>query len=219
MIQFFLCNAISVFVGEQLMRKFLRPMIVLSHEGDESSTNTASVVEIKNGNNTVQVANLESALHMLPAGSEVDVVAKGTVGNAIVHKISRAIREGEIFVSLDLSGVTELSKVFDCPFRDNFNLIGLNFPCNLASISYMALAGCKNLKHVSIPAAVQQIGEQAFSGCEKLVRLEFADPHGWQIKKDGGELESVTNLTNAEDNPYRFTLPSSPYRKCALQKS
>ena len=201
------------------MRKFARPVIVLSHEGDESSAISASVVEIKNGNNTVQVSNLESALHMLPAGSEVDVVAKGTVGNALVHNISRAIRESEIFVYLDLSGVTELSKVFDSPFRDNFNLIGLNFPCNLASISYMALAGCKNLKHVSIPAAVQQIGEQAFSGCEKLVRLEFADPEGWHIEKDGGELESITNLTNAEDNPYRFTLPSSPYRKCSLQKN
>lgn len=199
------------------MRKFARPMIVLSHEGDDSSS--ASVVEIKNGNNTVTVSNLESALHMLPAGSEVDVVAKGTVGNTIVHKISRAIREGEIFVSLDLSGATELSKVFDSPFRDNFNLIGLRFPSNLSSISYMALAGCKNLKHVSIPATVQEIGEKAFSGCEKLVHLEFADPDGWQIEKDGGEVEAITNLTNAEDNPYRFTLPSSPYRKCSLQKN
>lgn len=218
MIQFFLCNAILVFVGEQLMRKFSRLVIMLSHEGNENSGFSAPVVEMTNGDNSVQVSDFERALHMLPPGSEVSVVANGTVGNITVHNIARVIRESGIFVSLDLSSVQELSRVFDSPFKDNPNLISMNFPNNLLSINPQAFAGCKNLEHVSIPATVQKIGTQAFAGCEKLAVLEFSDPSGWHIEKEGGVLEEISNLTNAEDNPYRFTLPSSPYRNCVLCK-
>jgi hypothetical protein len=135
-----------------------------------------------------------------------------------IHNISKVIRESGVFVALDLSGTTELSKVFDSPFKDNPNIISINFPGNLSSINSQAFAGCKNLEHVSIPATVQKIGSQAFSGCEKLVVLEFTDPHNWNIEKENGALEGISNLTNAEDNPYRFTLPSSPYRNCVLKK-
>lgn len=201
------------------MRKFSRLVIVLSHEDEGNSGFSAPVVEMTNGDNSVQVADFKSALHMLPSGSEVSVVANGTVGNLAIHNISKIIRESGVFVALDLSGTTELSKVFDSPFKDNPNIISINFPGNLSSINSQAFAGCKNLEHVSIPATVQKIGSQAFSGCEKLVVLEFTDPHNWNIEKEDGALEGISNLTNAEDNPYRFTLPSSPYRNCVLKKA
>lgn len=200
------------------MRKFSRLMIVISHEGDETPAFSASVVEVTNGDNTVQVSDFETALHMLPQGSEVSVVANGTVGNISMHNISRIIRESGVLVSLDLSAVKELNKVYDSPFKDNQNLISINFPDNIVSINHQAFAGCKNLEHVSIPASVKKIGARAFDGCEKLVVLEFSDPCGWFVKKENDEYIPVSNVGNAEDNPYRFTLPSSPYRNVELQK-
>ncbi|QSI03157.1 leucine-rich repeat domain-containing protein [Treponema ruminis] len=204
--------------GEEPMRKFSRLMIVISHEGDEASSFSASVVEVTNGDNTVQVADFETALHMLPHKSEVNVIANGTVGNMAIHNIARIIRDSGVLVSLDLSSVRELNKVYDSPFKDNQNLISINFPQNITSINNQAFAGCKNLEHISIPASVQKIGAKAFDGCEKLVVLEFTDPSGWYFKKENGDIVPVSNVNNAEDNPYRFTLPSSPYRNFELQK-
>lgn len=200
------------------MRKFSRVVIAISNGSDESGGNASPIVEMTNGNNTVPVADFKSALRMLPPGSEVSVVAKGTSGNMIAHHIAGVIRDGGVMVSLDMSSVKETSRVFDSPFKDNPNLISISFPSNLSSINSQAFAGCKNLEHVSIPSTVNKIGAQAFAGCEKLVVLEFSDPNGWHIAKDDGVYEPVTNLSNAEDNPYRFTLPSSPYRNCVLQK-
>lgn len=200
------------------MRKFSRLSVVLSHEGNDESDFSAPVVEMTNGSNTVQVSDLESALSMLPPGSEVSVVATGTVGNRTVHNIARIIREGCVLVSLDLSSATELSRVFDSPFRENRNLVGIVFPSNLISISAHALENCENLESVVIPASVHAIGENAFSGCEKLSSLKFGDPKGWFAVCDGNECHSSANLENPEDNPYRFILQSSPYRNCMLEK-
>lgn len=200
------------------MRKFSKLEIVVSHEGNEESAFSSPVVEMTNGNNSVQVSDFESALALLPPGSDVSVVAKGTVGNKSVHTLARIIREGSARVSLDLSAVTELSRVFDSPFRGNPNLVGMVFPCNLASINPEAFADCENLEHVSIPATVQKIGIRAFSGCGKLAHLEFGDPSGWECLKESGEVEPIAYLEKTDDNPFRFTLPSSPFRNCVLQK-
>ena len=200
------------------MRKFSQLAIVVSHEGNDESAFSAPVVEMTNGSASVQVSDFESALNMLLPGSEVIVIARGTVGNKTVHNLARIIREGCVLVSLDLSEVTELSRVFDSPFRGNPNLVSMIFPKNLASINPQAFADCKNLESVSIPATVQKIGAQAFSGCEKLSKMEFADTGGWLAVHDESKSEAVSNLKNPDDNPYRFTLPSSPYRNCVLQK-
>ena len=200
------------------MRKFSRVVIALSQSGDDGSESCTQTVEMTNGDNTVSVSDLKTALHMLPSGSEVSVVANGSSGNKIAHHLSNTIRESGIFVSLDLSSARETSRVFDSPFKDNLNLISISFPENLTSINSQAFAGCKNLEHVSIPSGVRKIGAKAFDGCEKLVVLEFSDPNGWFLVKEDGASEPINNLMNAEDNPYRFTLPSSPYRNFTLQK-
>ncbi len=200
------------------MRKFTKLSIIVSHEGNEENGYAAPTVEMMSGNNSVQVSDFESALAMLPPGSEVCVVAKGTVGNKSVHNLSRIIREGCILVSLDLSAVHEFSRVIDSPFRANKNLSAIVFPGNLVAINSLAFEDCTNLESVVIPATVKKIGALAFSGCEKLTNMEFSDANGWFAARESGEKEPVNNLHKSDDNPFRFTLPSSPYRTCELVK-
>ena len=201
------------------MRKFSRLAIVISQEGNEDSVFSAPIVEMTNGSNSVQVSDFESALNMLPPGSEVYVIANGTVGNKIVHRLARAIREACVFVSLDLSSVKELSHVSNSPFKGNLNLVSISFPNNLDSISAQGFADCKNLESVTLPATVQKIGVQAFSGCEKLNSMEFEDTDGWVAVRENGNEEIISGLEKTEDNPYRFTLQSSPFRNCMLRKT
>jgi hypothetical protein len=191
---------------------------MVSHERNDNSNISVTKVELSTGNKSIEVSKFESALSMLPPGSEVEVIAVGTVGNETVHNLAKIIREGSVFVNLNLSSVDELSKVLNCPFQNNLNLIGIIFPRNLVSISAKAFLNCKNLEKVSIPASVNMIGKQAFSGCEKMNFLEFADCQNWTYTKESGENVKITNLENSEDNPYRFTLTSSPYRNYLLRK-
>ncbi|MBQ4378467.1 MAG: leucine-rich repeat protein [Treponema sp.] len=200
------------------MRKFHKVSISVSHEGDENSEFSVLKVEVSSGKNSVEISDFETALSMLPPGSEVSVTARGTVGNKTVHKLSEIIRESPVRVHLDLSEVQELSRVYDTPFKGNHNLIGIVFPGNLISINEQAFAECKNLEKVSIPATVQKIGKQAFSGCEKMNFLEFKNTEDWFLIKDDNDSVRIANLEKAEDNPYRFTLPSSPYRNFEIRK-
>ena len=197
------------------MRKFSKLEIILTHEENADSTFSIPVVEMKNGKKSVPVNDFEKSLRMLPPQTEVTVIATGTVGNTAVHNISRIIRESSARVFLDLSEVKELSRVSEAPFRGNENLVSMIFPGNLASINSCAFENCKNLERVVIPKTVRKIGEQAFSGCEKLSYLEFEDSSGWNAPNT--KLENI-NLSNPEDNPYRFSLFSSPYRLCTLEK-
>ena len=199
------------------MQKISKLSIVVSHEGDENSVFSAPVVEMMSGQNSVPMPDFESALGTLPAGSLVSVVAKGTVGNRSVHNIARIIRESCTLVALDLSAVSEFSHVFDSPFRGNPNLSAIIFPGNLLSISDSAFEDCKLLESVVIPKTVRRIGVKAFAGCDKLTSLEFADSEGWYAEKEGSK-EEIKNLSKKEDNPYLFTLPSSPYRNCLVTK-
>ncbi len=201
------------------MRNFSCLSIVLSIDGSENPGFSSSVVEVVNGNSTVQVSNLEAALKMVPDGSKVNVVVNGSVSNQNVYNIARAISEGNVFVVLDLSSVTELPGILGSPFNGNLNLVGLDFPMNTVSINSQWVADCKNLETVTIPASVKKIGAQAFSGCEKLSSLKFADPAGWFALKDGNAAEEIKGLEKTDDNPYRFTLFSSPFRNCVLQKN
>lgn len=198
------------------MRKFAKVSIIVSHEDNDEFS--APVVEMMSGVNSVQLSNFESALGMLPPGSEVSVVAKGTVANKSVHNISRIIRNSCVMVALDLSAVHEFSRVFDSPFCGNPNLSAIIFPSNLVAINPRAFADCVNLESVVIPATVKKIGIQAFSGCEKLTNMEFGDTKGWFATSENGSKEAVQNLQKSDDNPFRFTLPSSPYRNCELIK-
>ena len=71
------------------MRNFSNLAIVVSHEGNDDSDFYEPVVKMSNGSNSVQCSDFESALGMLPPGSEVSVIANGTVGNKTVHRLAR----------------------------------------------------------------------------------------------------------------------------------
>ena len=201
------------------MRNFSKLSIVLTHEEKENSAFSAPLVEVRSGNNVIQVSNFETALKMVPQGSTVYVFVSGSLSNATMHNLSRVIRESGALVSLDLSSVTDLSRVFDSPFKENHNLLSISFPCNMLSLNPQALAGCKNLESVTIPATVQKIGEQAFAGCEKLSYLRFDSPENWFITPEQDKKLEVRGLDKSDDNPFRFSLPSSPLRNCTLNKA
>lgn len=199
------------------MRNFSRIKIFVSQD-DGNSKISVPLVEINNGVSSIQAGDLESAFGMLPKGSHVCVIANGTVGNISIHGFAHVIREGGMFVSLDLSAAEEISRVSDSPFRENLGLVSMLFPRNLLSISQEAFAGCANLERVIIPSSVQKIGERAFSGCERLSSLKFDEPNGWFAEIAGKEPLEILNLEDEADNPCRFTLKSSPYRDCLLKK-
>lgn len=196
------------------MRRYSRLAIVLSHVSSEDALSSENdVVQLTNGNTTVEVSDFENALRMLPPGSEVAVVAQGTVGNKTVHNISRIIRESNVFVTLDLSAVTEFSRVVKSPFQNNGQLLAIHFPNNLLSINPRAFAGCTALSSVIIPSTVTCIGAQAFAGCLQLHHLEFKNPSGWKC-----EGKAVEDLTSPFENPSKFIFEESSFYSSGLTK-
>ncbi|MBQ6781090.1 MAG: leucine-rich repeat protein [Treponema sp.] len=194
------------------MRKYSRLAIVFSHDSPDE-VESGTTIQLTNGTNMVEVSDFETALGLLPPGSEVQVIARGTVGNKTVHRISRIIRESGVLVSLDLSEVTECSRVFDSPFEGNEKLTGISFPNNLVAINSRAFAGCTSLFSVHIPATCVKIGQSAFLGCGKLHRMIFADSANWFA----GET-AADDLHNEFENPAKFSADDAPYAKIELNK-
>ena len=176
------------------------------------------VVHLTNGMNTVEVSDFETALELLPPGSDVVVEATGTVGNTTVHNLSRLIGESNVLVSLDLSTVTELSRVYDSPFQGNRQLLSIHFPCNLLSINPRAFSDCTALSSVIIPATVEKIGAEAFSGCTALHHLEFKEPNGWYYEDDAKGKVAVSDFAHPAENPEKFTHPQSAYCAVVLRR-
>ncbi|MBR1403413.1 MAG: leucine-rich repeat domain-containing protein [Treponema sp.] len=201
------------------MRNFSKLAIVVSHEGNDDSDFYELLVKMSNGSNSVQCSDFESALGMLPPGSEVSVIANGTVGNKTVHRFARVIKESCVFVALDLSQVTELAKIYDSPFQGNENLREIHFPKNLKSINENAFSRCSNLVTVSIPATCEQIGVHAFAGCEQLRTINFADYDGWAAVNAEKQSLSIDNLSVPDENPSKFVFRTGAYYDCQLMKS
>lgn len=195
------------------MRRYSRLAIVFSHDSPDD-VESGTTVQLTNGANVMEVSDFRVALGLLPPGSEVVVVAEGTVGGKTVHRISDAVRESRVFVSLDLSAVTECSRVSGSPFAGNRQLVSIRFPGNLAVISRGAFAGCTALASVSIPVACCEIGAEAFSGCAALRQLAFEEPDGWRC---GGV--SVSDLARAAENPPKFIRAGGVYHSVVLTKA
>jgi len=204
----------KIFFGRLPMRRYSRLSIVVSHISSDETLNAENdVVQLTNGNTTVEVSDFENALNLLPPGSEVEVVAKGTVGNGTVHNLNRIIRESSVLVTLNLSAVTELSRVVESPFQNNERLLAIHFPCNLVAINPRAFAGCTVLSSVIVPATVKKIGAGAFAGCMNLSHLEFKDPAGWKCNG-----EPIDDFSIPAENPSRFISEESPYYSLEVYK-
>lgn len=195
------------------MRRYSRLAIVFSHDSPDD-VESGTTIQLTNGANVMEVSDFRVALSLLPPGSEVVVVAEGTVGGKTVHRISDAVRESRVFVSLDLSAVTECSRVSGSPFAGNRQIASIRFPGNLAVISRGAFAGCTALASVSIPAACREVGAEAFSGCAALRQLAFEEPDGWRC---GGV--SVSDLARAAENPPKFVRAGGAYHSVVLTKA
>ena len=196
-----------------MRRRYSRLAIEFFHDWPDD-VNVGRTVLLSNGVSVLYASDFPTALRLLPPGSEVAVVASGTVGDKTVRRISDAIRECSALVSLDLSAVTECSHVSGTPFAGNRQLAAIHFPGNLASISPGAFMDCTSLMSVTIPGSVQEIGMTAFSGCTRLYHLAFDDPAGWQCA--GAD---VTDLAYPAENPLKFVRADGAYHSAVLTKA
>ncbi|EAY15939.1 hypothetical protein TVAG_165670 [Trichomonas vaginalis G3] len=74
------------------------------------------------------------------------------------------------FVSLS----DKVSNIENGAFISCSHLTSILIPDNsVVNIGHSAFMGCTHLRHLTIPLCVQSIGENAFSGCDSLVCVEF----------------------------------------------
>ncbi len=81
-------------------------------------------------------------------------------------------RSASTLETLDVAATTNTT-LSDEAFSNMYNLTTLALPQNLERISYMAVAGCKMLPSISIPATVTEIGTSAFEHCRSLQTVTF----------------------------------------------
>ncbi len=74
--------------------------------------------------------------------------------------------------TLDISATTN-TEIANNAFKGCYKLETLLLPAQLERIGYMAVADCKNLQGVDIPATVTAIDDSAFENCRGLETLTF----------------------------------------------
>ena len=116
------------------------------------------------------------------------IAAKGTFSTALIRKINSALKglPGNVYVFLDLSNVTGLTKLEDATvdgrFREGYSfyecekLSGIILPNSVTSIGDYAFEGCSGLTgSLTIPDGVTSIGDGAFRHCSGLTSLTIPD--------------------------------------------
>lgn len=96
-------------------------------------------------------------------------VNSGELNDNVFGVINRSYKT---LKSLDISNTSNTS-LADEAFKDHYNLTSLILPANLTRVSYMAVAGCKNLKAIDIPASVEEIAQSAFEDCRSIETITF----------------------------------------------
>ena len=104
-----------------------------------------------------------------PKYLEKVVVNRGELNDNVFGVINRSYKT---LLSLNVGGVSNTT-LSDEAFKDNYNLTELVLPAGLTSVSYMAVAGCKNLKAIDIPASVEVIDQSAFEDCRSIEAITF----------------------------------------------
>ena len=97
-----------------------------------------------------------------------------TSGELSSNAISYIATSYESLTTLDISAVSNASLPTQV-FASWTALETLHLPVNLTVIPYQMADGCSNLSTISISNYVQEIGNEAFSGCVKLHSIDFAD--------------------------------------------
>ena len=115
--------------------------------------------------------------------------------DAWLQSIASAIRDGERKITLDLSDMSEVTKIDESAFENCSNLEGIvlpqgiteivgraflgtsialiDIPDGVTTIGANAFAGCENLESVVLPASLTTIGTDAFAVCSNLKTIYF----------------------------------------------
>ena len=108
-----------------------------------------------------------------PKYLETVVVNKGELNDNALGVIGRSYKT---LKSLDVSAVSNV-EFADEAFKNYYNLEQLLLPSSLEKVTYMMVAGCKNLKSIDIPASVVEIEQSAFEDCRSIETITFGgDP-------------------------------------------
>lgn len=124
------------------------------------------------------------------------------------------------FISLDLSSATELTEIpektfYGCELRglilpDSLETIGIDafygtrfkeivIPDKVKTIKDGGFMDCSSLKTITLPASLTNIGEYAFSGCDKLETVKYGGPQAqWEILKTNISTTDNDKLTGAK---------------------
>ena len=135
--------------------------------------------------------------------------------DAWLQSIASAIRDGERKITLDLSDMSEVTKIDESAFENCSNLEGIvlpqgitqigssafrgtsialiDIPDGVETIAADAFNGCGNLESVVLPASLTTIGTDAFADCSNLKTIYFK---GSEDAKD--DIQGNTPLMNAQ---------------------
>ena len=116
----------------------------------------------------------EDSWAFCPKSLEKVIVNRGELNDNVFGVISRSYKT---LKSLNVEAVSNTT-LADEAFKDNYNLTELILPANLTSVSYMAVAGCKDLKAITIPASVEVIEASAFEDCRSIQSITFGGAAG-----------------------------------------
>ena len=95
--------------------------------------------------------------------------------------LAGAFLECTSLTRLDFSHCDQFEKLGNNVFTDAFSLQELILPQTLQKISHHAFRNCTSLTRLRIPASVNEIEEEAFSGCTNLEEIVFENIDGISI--------------------------------------
>ncbi len=110
-----------------------------------------------------------------PAWSHLTKSAKYiqiTSGELTVDAFGVINRSFDKLQTLDISATTN-TEIANNAFKGCYKLETLLLPSQLERIGYMAVADCKNLQAIDIPATVTDIDDSAFENCRSMETLTF----------------------------------------------
>ena len=104
---------------------------------------------------------------------------------------------------LDFSHCVQFEEFGNNVFTDAFSLREVIFPPNLQKITHHSFRYCTSLTILRIPASVNEIEFNAFSGCTQLEEVVFENPAQIDIDIHGGAFQNCPRLARIPRRPKR----------------
>ena len=120
-------------------------------------------------NNVVDtISELSAGIYTIKLNGEIDTVTFSNIKMAMNNNITAKI-------TLDLSGVINLTTIHSNVFDECASLVGVIIPDSVTTIESHAFSDCDSLTNVTIPDSVTSIGGSAFYGCSNLASIIIPD--------------------------------------------